>query len=142
MDVTNSEELPLAVYYEPQPYWGCPNCGANTWGAENSTDASSEYIYRCHGPTAVGNPYVNLGGCGARFRMPKNAYDEIIWDEWRQDILDGEGKIVIEDVLFIRGTRKDVSYYCPVLYYPPDGDGIEDTKELIELMIDRRQHGN
>lgn len=67
-------EYPLAKYYEPKPYWGCPNCGGNTWGAINTWGNPSDYVYRCYGPTAMGNPYVILGGCGTLFKLPPEAH--------------------------------------------------------------------
>lgn len=76
MSKLTDKEIAVAIRYVPEPYWGCPNCGANTWGAINPM-SDEDKVYRCHGPTVMGNPFVTLEGCGTLFKLPPKAHKEV-----------------------------------------------------------------
>lgn len=81
-----NDHLPQAKKYTPAPYWGCPNCGGNCWGATNPTARHEEYVFRCHG-TQVG--MVTYPGCGKLFTMPPEAVEE-----HRQELIDEGFEVV------------------------------------------------
>jgi hypothetical protein len=65
---------------------------------------------------------------------------EIVFDEFRQDVdLTPYGGEYLKDVLFIRATKDDTSYHCPVWeeIVHPSVDVRADVKELLRLAIER-----
>lgn len=53
----------------------------------------------------------------------------ITFDEWRDNLYDEEGEVLIEDVLFVRATEKDFSLVTPV--FEETDREIADTKLLL-----------
>lgn len=68
----SAKPVHVAKRYEPKPYWGCPNCGASTWGATNPT-GPLPYIYVCHGHRMG---MMSFPGCGTLFTLPDEAHQE------------------------------------------------------------------
>ena len=81
------KQIETAKKYEPRPYWGCPNCGANTWGAINPMD--KELVYRCHG---FAHDMITYPGCNTLFRLPQEAKDEM-----RQELIDQGFEVIDEE---------------------------------------------
>lgn len=115
-------EYPVAKLYTPEPYWGCPNCGANTWGAIDplSTDG---YVYRCHGPTAMGNNDVTLSGCGTLFVLPP---------EFSTDTHDVDVDLIM---LNVETNKHEVECSCG-WKAEPDESWEETAKQVIRHMVE------
>ena len=83
-----TSEIAEAKKYTPEPYWGCPNCGSNTWGAVDPF--ATEMVYRCHGYSHNG---LNMtGGCGTLFMLSQQAKDE-----HRQELIDAGYRVIDEE---------------------------------------------
>lgn len=77
--MNEEEKYPEAKRYELLPYWGCPHCGGNCWGAINPM-SNDGYIYRCHG---FQQGKMTYPGCGRLFVLPNEAHEES-----RQELID------------------------------------------------------
>lgn len=71
--IETNKTIYVAKRYTPEPYWGCPRCGGNCWGAINPLSGGN-YIYRCHGHGGVN--MIETAGCGSLFTLPPEATEE------------------------------------------------------------------
>jgi hypothetical protein len=53
----------------------------------------------------------------------------IVFDEWRADLLNEESVVLIPDVLYVRATKNNVSYYLPA--FEETDREIADMKRLL-----------
>ena len=68
---------------------------------------------------------------------------EVTFDEFRQDLLNPDGSVWIEDVLFIRGTAPipggEMVYMVPMIHAAEENEVDKELmRELIAIIIDRQ----